>query len=163
MENEGFDPIKKELTAYGESLGKVGKLRLIGIISRVLGLFLLIFCVSLMVFAILAFGSVAAIQAMSGVMPVWAASLIMGGAYIVLIVVVIACRKPLFIHPFIHLLSKQIRSEEELALKTLEAEHTADIHYIRLETRVQNAVSELSFYTSFIRRIWNWLSGKIHK
>ena len=34
MENEFFNQVKNEVPEYGKSLGKVGKLRLIGIISR---------------------------------------------------------------------------------------------------------------------------------
>ena len=52
-------------------------------------------------------------------MPVWAASLIIGSTYIVLIIIALACRKQLFIHPFIKMLSKQITTEEELPLTTL--------------------------------------------
>ena len=127
MENEFFNQVKNEVTEYGKSLGEVGKLRLIGIISRVLGLFLLIFTVVLCALALFTFGAVAVIDILANYMPVWAAALIIGSTYIVLIGIALACRKPLFINPFIKLLSKQIRSEEELALKTLEAEHQAQI------------------------------------
>ena len=100
---------------------------------------------------------------MTSVMPLWAAALILGAGYILLIFVVIACRKPLFIHPFIRLMSKQLRSEEELALKTLEAEHQAELDYLRIENRVENATREVNFYISFIGRAWSWLSSLLHK
>lgn len=163
MEREVFEQLKSDVTACGESFGKVGQLRLIGIVSRVLGLFLMIFTVVLLVFALLAFGSVAAIDALSAVMPVWAAALIMGSLYVLLIAVAVACRKALFIHPFIRLMSKEINTEEELALKTMEAEHKAEIQYIRLETKVENATRELSLYASLASRIWSWITGKIGK
>lgn len=163
MENDLFTQIKEEITAYGKSVGEVGRLRLIGIISRVLGLFLLIFTVVLCIFALLAFASVAALNAMTNVMPLWGAALILGAVYILLIIVVIACRKPLFIHPFIRLMTKQIGSEEELALKTLEAEHQAELDYLRIENRVDNATREVNFYISFIERAWTWLSRVFHK
>lgn len=163
MENDFFESLKHELTACGKSLGEVGRLRLIGIVSRILGLFLLIFTVVLCVFALLAFASVAALNAMTNVMPLWAAALILGAVYVLLIIVVIACRKPLFIHPFIRLMSKQLRSEEELALKTLEAEHQAELDYLRIENRVENATREVNFYISFIGRAWSWLSSLLHK
>lgn len=163
MEKDFFESLKQELTACGKSLSEVGRLRLIGIISRILGLFLLIFTVVLCVFALLAFASVAALNAMTSVMPLWAAALILGAGYILLIIVVIACRKPLFIHPFIRLMSKQLRSEEELALKTLEAEHQAELDYLRIENRVENATREVNFYIAFIGRAWSWLSGLLHK
>lgn len=163
MENEVFNQIKEEITACTKTVGNVGKLRLIGSTSRVLGLFLLIFTVVLLLFAILSFAAVAAINAMSSVMPVWAAALIMAGAYALLILIAVLCRKPLFVHPFIKLMSKQIRSEEELALRTIEAEHQAEIHYLHLQNRVENATRELSLFAGIISRIWSWLVGKIHK
>lgn len=163
MENDFFESLKQEITACGKSLGEVGRLRLIGIISRILGLFLLIFTVVLCIFALLAFASVAALNAMMNVMPLWGAALILGAVYVLLIIVVIACRKPLFIHPFIRLMSKQLRSEEELALKTLEAEHQAELDYLRIENRVENATREVNLYISFIGRAWSWLSTLFHK
>lgn len=163
MENELFEEVKKELTACGEAVGDVGKLRVIGLVSRLLGLFLLIFTIVLLVSALLTFGAVAAIDVLSNYMPTWAASLLMGSIYLILIAVVLAFKKQLFIHPFIRLMSKQIRSEEELAIKTLEAEHKAEIQYIRLESRVENATRELNIYANLISRIWSWLTGKLAK
>ena len=163
MENDFFEGLKQEIASCGKSVGEVGRLRLIGIISRILGLFLLIFTVVLCVFALLAFASVAALHAMTNVMPLWGAALILGAGYILLIIVVIACRKPLFIHPFIRLMSKQLRSEEELALKIMEAEHQAELDYLHIENRVENATREVSFYIAFIGRAWSWLSGLLHK
>ena len=163
MENEVFNQIKDELSSYGKSVGEVGKLRLIGIVSRVLGLFLMIFTIVLCVFAVLSFGAVAAIHALSACMPIWAASLIIGSLYVLLIVIAVVCRKPLFIHPFIALMAKQIRSEEELALKTMEAEHQAEIERVRIECHVENATRELDFYASLLSRVWNFITGKLRK
>ncbi|MBR6830132.1 MAG: hypothetical protein IKM83_05930, partial [Paludibacteraceae bacterium] len=148
MENEFFNQVKNEVTEYGKSVGEVGKLRLIGIISRVLGLFLLILTLVLCALAIFTFGAVAIIDILSAYMPVWAASLIIGSTYIVLIVIALACRKQLFIHPFIKMLSKQITTEEELALKTMEAEHKAELQQVRMQCQVENATRELDFYAS---------------
>ena len=52
MEQTFVDQIKEEATQYGKAVGEVGKLRMIGIASRVLGLFLLIFTLVLCVFAL---------------------------------------------------------------------------------------------------------------
>ena len=163
MENDFFNQMKSEVTNYGKSLGEVGKLRLIGIISRVLGLFLLIFSVVLCALALFTFGAVAAIDAMSACMPIWAASLIIGCTYIVLIGIAIACRKPLFINPFIKLLSQQITTEEELALKTMEAEHKAEIQQVRMQCQVENATRELDFYASLLSRVWEAIKTLLRK
>ena len=163
MENEFFNQMKNEVTDYGKSLGEVGKLRVIGIISRVLGMFLLILTVVLCALALFTFGAVALIDVLSNYMPVWGASLIIGATYIVLMVIAIVCRRPLFIHPFIKLLSKQITTEEELALKTLEAEHKAEIHQVRMQCQVENATRELEFYASLLSRAWEAIKGLLRK
>ena len=163
MENEFFNQLKEEMTEYGKALGNVGKWRLIGLISRVLGLFLLIFTVVLCALALFTFAAVAVIDILSNYMPVWAAALIIGSTYIVLIVIAIVCRKVLFIHPFIKLLSKQISSEEELALKTMEAEHQAEIQQVRMQCHIENATRELDFYAHLLTRAWNAIKGLLHK
>lgn len=160
MENDFMEKIKDEATRYGKALGEVGKLHLIGIVSRVLGLFLLIFTLVLCSLALFTFGAVAAIDAMSVHMPVWTASLIIGSAYLVLIIVAILCRKPLFIHPFIALLSKQlIHTQEELELKKIKAEYEVEKQTVRIETRVENATREINFYVNFVSRLWNWFTS----
>ena len=62
MENDFVSQVKSELTEYSKSLAEIGKLRLIGIVSRVLGLFLLILTVVLCAIGLFAFASVAAIK-----------------------------------------------------------------------------------------------------
>ena len=163
MENDFFNQVKNEVTEYGKSLGEVGKLQLIGILSRVLGLFLLILTVVLCALALFTFGAVAIIDILANYMPVWAAALIIGSTYIVLIIIAIACRKPLFIHPFIKLLTKQIKTEEELALKTREAQHKAEIQQVRMQCQVENATRELDFYASLLSRAWEAIKGLLHK
>ncbi len=163
MENGVYNQIKSEVTSYGKSLGEVGKLRLIGVVSRILGLFLLIFTIVLLCFALLSFGAVAAISAMSACMPVWAAALIMGGVYLLLIGLAYVCRKPLFIHPFIKLMAKQISTEDELALKTMEAEHQAELQRVRIECHATNATRELNFYASLLSRMWNYVKGLLKR
>ena len=48
MDHDVIGQIKREVSLYGQSLGEVGRLRLIRLISRVLGLFLLMFIVLLL-------------------------------------------------------------------------------------------------------------------
>lgn len=164
MENELIEKIKTEATVYGKALGNVGKLRLIGIVSRVLGLFLFIFTLVLCALALFTFGAVAAIDAMSAFMPVWAAALIISSAYVVLIIIAIVCRKTLFIHPFISLMSKQlITSQEQLDIETLKAEHEVELQNVKLETHVENATRELNSYINLATRVWRLVSGFFRK
>lgn len=159
MDNSFFAELKQELAEYGKALGEVGQLRLIGIISRVLGMFLLIFTLVLCALALFAFIAVALIDVLSNYLPGWASALIVGSIYIVLILLAIVCRKPLFIHPFIKLMTKQIRSEEELALKTIEAEHKAELAQVRITGEVENATREFNFVVSLFSRLWDIIKG----
>ena len=163
MGKDFFALLKQELTEYGKSLGQYGQLRLIGIISRVLGMFLLILTVVLCGLALFTFAAIAVIDILSNYMPVWAAALIIGSTYIVLIIVALVCRQKLFINPFIKLLSEQIKTEEELILKTAEAEHQAEIQRVRMECHIENATREITFYTGLITRIWESLKRLFHK
>lgn len=163
MENDFLDQIKSELTEYGKSLGKVGELRLVGIISRVLGLFLFIFVVLLCLLAVITFAAVALIDVLSNYMAVWGASLIVGCGYLLIIVVAVACRKPLFINPFIKQLTQQIRTEEELELKTLEAENKAEVQRVRMEAEVDAATRELDFYLNLLSKGWQFLKNLLRR
>jgi hypothetical protein len=164
MDNELIETIKKEASQYSQAVGKVGKLHLVGIISRVLGLFLLIFTVVLCALALFAFFAVALIDILDNYMPVWGAALVVSSLYIVLIIVAVACRKPLFVHPFIALLTKQaVRTQRELDLETLKASQEVELQNVRIATKVDNATREISFYALIIRRVWKWLTERIRK
>lgn len=161
METTFYESIKNEAVTYGKSIGRVGQLRLIGIISRVLGLFLLIFNIVLCVFALFAFGAVAAIDALSQCMPVWAAALIASAVCLLLMAIVVAARKPLFVHPFIALMSKQlIDTEEHLEVETIKAEHEMELQTLRIGTKIENATHDVSFVVGLGMRIWQRLFGK---
>ena len=163
MEKEFTAQIKQELAEYGKALGEAGKLRLIGIVSRVLGLFLLIFTLLLCGLALFSFLAVALIDVLGKCMPLWAAALIVGCLYLLLIILAIVCRKPLFVHPFIKLLSKQARSEQELALKTIEAEHKAELASMRLRGQVEEATREVTFLFGLLSRLWTTLKGLLRR
>ncbi len=114
MENKNafIDQVQSDVRAYLKTCTAVGKLRIIGGLSRVLGLFLLLLTVVLLVFAASAFGAVAAIAGLSHCMPVWLAALIIGGVYLLLLCVAVLFRKQLFINPFVSLLSGAFFAEE---------------------------------------------------
>lgn len=163
MENSFFGQVKDELTEYGQSLGEIGQLRLAGIISRTLGLFLLILTVVLCALALFTFGAVAVIDILANYMEVWEAALIIGSTYIILIVIAFACRRKLFINPFIKLLTKQIKTEQELELHIMDAEHRADMQRVRMECQVENATREFDFYVNLISRMWDVVKRWLRK
>ena len=163
MKNEFVSELKSEVTDYGNALTEAGKLRLVSVVSRLLGLFLLIFTVMLLVLFTLSLGAVAIIHALSNHMPIWMAALCLGAFYIVLIVLTVVFRKQLFIHPFIHTMTQEIKTEEELEKKTVEADHLAELQRVRIENKVDNATRELTFYLGFGLRLWNFIKRKFHK
>ena len=122
MANEFFDQVKADVSAYLQTQTIVSKLRIVGGLSRVLGLFLLLLTAILLLFSFAAFCGVAAVIGLSHCMPLWAAALLIGAVYIVLLVLAIIFRKPLFINPFVKLLSgiffaKEGRQAEEIRLR----------------------------------------------
>lgn len=163
MKNEFVNELKSEVTEYGTALTEAGKLRIISVVSRLLGLFLLLFTIMLLVLFALSLGAVAIIHALSNHMPIWMAALILGAFYLVLIALTVVFRKQLFIHPFIHTMTKDVKTEEELEKKTMEADHQAQLQRVRIENRVDNATREFNFYMGFGLRLWNFIKSKFHK
>jgi hypothetical protein len=163
MENAFVQQLKSQVTDLGTSLTQVGKLRLIGLVSRLLGLFLLLFTIVLLIFALLSFGAVACIHALSVHMPIWAAALIMGGLYLVLLLIVIACRRPLFVYPFIRLMNSEIRNWEDLERRTMEAEHQVELQRMRIEGHVESVTRTFTIYTGLLSRLWHFFLDKLHK
>lgn len=126
MENPFLNEVQNDVKAYAQTLTTVGKLRLVGGISRVLGLFLLILTIILLLFGFIALCAVAAIHGLSFVMPIWAAALIVAASYIILIAVVIILRKQLFINPFVRLLSGVFFAEEGRKIEELRLRKEAE-------------------------------------
>lgn len=162
MESGFLEQVKEDATRYGQALGHAGQLRLIGVVSRVLGLFLLIFTIILLALALFSFVAIAAIDALASCMPVWAAALIIGSTYLVLIIIAILCRQALFVHPFIKLLSKQlIATQEQLDLEVMKADYEVELETVRIESKVENVSVAFDFYAGLINRLWDWLTAKL--
>ena len=125
MDNNYLDQVQTDLKAYVKTQMTIGKLQLVGGISRILGVFLLALTIILLLFALLSFLAVSAISALSIALPLWASALIMAAFYLLLILIAIVCRKQLFINPFVRRLSqiffareKQEMEEEQLRKET---------------------------------------------
>lgn len=112
MESEFFNQVQADARAYIKTRTLLGKLRIIGGISRVLGLFLLVLTLVLLIFCITALCSVALIVALGNCMSTWAAALVVAGLYLLLLILAIVYRKKLFINPFVGLLSNIFFEEE---------------------------------------------------
>jgi len=112
MENEFIHQVREDISAYLQTETILSKLRIVGGLSRVLGLFLLMLTVVLLFFGLLAFCCVAAIVGLSYCMPLWAAALVVGSLFVVGIILVVSFRKQLFINPFVKLLSGVLFEKE---------------------------------------------------
>lgn len=149
MENEmkGLPDKKEVILSEVETFAKaeydVARLRMIDKISRVLGSFLLSICLILIAFAVLSFCAAAAVFALAQCMPTWAACLLVGAVYLLLIPVMFACSKAMFINPIVNKLSG-LKDLEDLKCETVRAEGRAALHRERMNERIR-----------FVRTIWN--------
>lgn len=159
MENELLGQMKTEATEYVKSVGDAGKYHVIGGVSRMLGLFLLILTVVLCAIVFLMFGAVAVVAALATSMPLWAASLLVGSVFIVLLLIALIWRKPLFVHPFIRLMAKEVKTEDALANKITEAKHNAEIQRVKMECHAEEAVRDVKYYAGLISQTWSALKG----
>ena len=112
MENPFIDQVKADASAYLNTQSLLSRLRIVGGLSRVLGLFLLTLRIVLLLFGFIAFCGVAAVIGLSYCMPLWAAALLISAVFVLLILLAFFFRKQLFINPFVAILSKHLFAEE---------------------------------------------------
>ena len=112
MENPFIDQVKADASAYLNTQSLLSRLRIVGGLSRVLGLFLLTLSIVLLLFGFIAFCGVAAVIGLSYCMPLWAAALLISAVFVLLILLAFFYRKQLFINPFVAILSKHLFAEE---------------------------------------------------
>ncbi len=112
MENPFIDQVKADASAYLNTQSLLSRLRIVGGLSRVLGLFLLTLSIVLLLFGFIAFCGVAAVIGLSYCMPLWAAALLISAVFVLLILLAFFFRKQLFINPFVAILSKHLFAEE---------------------------------------------------
>lgn len=112
MANPFVDQVKADASAYLNTQSILSRLRIVGGVSRILGLFLLTLSIVLLLFGFIAFCGVAAVIGLSSCMPLWAAALVMGAVFVLATILVYLFRKPLFINPFVAILSKSLFAEE---------------------------------------------------
>ena len=92
------EQVRSEVESFAKAEYEVARLRLIGSVSHMVGSLLLTLCLILIAFAVLAFCAVAAVLALAQCLPAWAACLIVGAVYLLLIPVLLACSKVLFVN-----------------------------------------------------------------
>lgn len=168
MENRKneFQDLKEQVLSEAESFVKTeyefARLRVIDYVSRLLGSLLLTLCIILAAFAMLTFCAAAAVFALGQVVPMWAACLIIGAVYLVLIPVLIACSKVLFTNPIIRRLSG-LKSAKQFKYETLRAEGRVAVQRERVSGQVRLARAIYNHYTHLARSAWNALRGLFSK
>lgn len=145
--------IRSEVENFAKAHYDVLRLRLIGNASHLIGSLLLTLCIILLSFAVLSFCAAAAVVALSICLPVWAACLIVGAFYLLLIFVLAACSKVLFVNPIVRKLSG-LKNSEELKYELLRAEGRAAVQRERVTGRLQLLRSLYSYYSKVAQTAW---------
>lgn len=77
------------------------RVRLLEKVSRILGLIVSVLVVLFLSSIVVIFGGIALAYVLGQWLPMWAAYLIVGGVFVVLVIVAVAFRKQLFINPIV--------------------------------------------------------------
>jgi len=160
MENETNElqdkkeQILSEIETYVRSEYEAARLRAIDNVSRIVGSLLLTICLILIAFAVLTFCAAAVVSALAQCIPTWAACLIVGAVYLLLVPVIAACSKPLFIDPIVNKLSG-IKNIEELKCETLRAEGRAAVQRERMSGHLRFAQTMYNHYSQLAQTAWN--------
>ena len=105
MDESQHDKLLADCKSYLRTRYDLLRLSLLDKLSRILGLVLLALVVVLLLFAFLAFAALALVFVLAQWVPMWGACLIIGGVYLLLLVLAIAFRKQWFVNPLIGTLS----------------------------------------------------------
>jgi len=162
MENEmkELQDKKEEILSEVESFVKaeyeVARLQVIDSASRVVGALLLTICLILVAFAVLSFCAAAAVFALAQCMPAWAACLIIGAIYLLLIPLLLLGSKSMFVDPIVTKLSG-LKDSNALQMETLRAEGRAAVHRERMSGHVRFAQTLYNYYTHLAQSLWHTL------
>ena len=168
MDNEIKDlqGIKNQILAEVNELAKaeyeMARLKVVDKTSHLVGSLLLIVCLILIAFAVLAFCAAAAVFALAQAMPTWAACLIMGAAYFLLIPILFVFAKSLFVNPIIKKLSG-IKDFRELECETLRAEGRVAVQRERMNGRIRYAQTMYNRYVQLAQLAWTFIRGLFRK
>ena len=110
----------------------------------------------------LLFTAGAAVVALGYCLPMWAACLIVGGVYLLLIPILIACSKPLFINPIIKKMSG-CKDTHELECETLRAEGHVALHRERMSGRVRFVQEMYNYYAYLAQTGWKFIRNLFKK
>ncbi len=110
---EDYKKLIEDSKSYLQTRYDLARLELLDKTSKILGIFILIIVALLVLFTAIAYFSVALVHLMSQCMPVSAACCILGGVMLIVLLVLYLLRRPLFINPFVKLLSSSLFSPKD--------------------------------------------------
>ncbi len=113
MEDKRYNQLLDDLRSFINARYDLLLLSLLEKMSRILGLIMLVLVVILLAFAAFAYGGLALAFVLSKWIPMWAACLIMGGVFLLLLVMAVIFRKQWFINPVIVAISGILFSSPE--------------------------------------------------
>ena len=154
--------ILSEVQTYAKAEYELARLRIIHSVSHVVGSLLLTICIILVAFAVISFVAAAAVFALSQHLPMWAACLIIGGIYLLMIPLLIGLGKFLFVDPIIKKLSG-LKDTEALQCATLRAEGRAAVQRERIRSHVRLVQAIYNHYTQLAQTVWNTLRSIFSK
>ena len=144
-------PILSDVQKFAKAEYDIVRYRLVDYISRMVGALFMAISLLLIVFAILTFGAGAAVFALAQCMPTWAACLIIGGVFVILVPVVIFGSTLLFVNPIVRKLSG-IKNAEQLQLETLKAEGEVAVQKERISSHFRYITDLWTTITRLFRK-----------
>ena len=99
MDETQYQKLLDDCKSYLNTRYDLLRLSLLAKLSKILGLILLAIVVVLLVFAVLSFGALALVFVLAQWIPVWASFLIIGGVFLLLLVLAVVFRKQWFVNP----------------------------------------------------------------
>lgn len=147
------EEILSEVESFVKAEYEVARLQVIDSASRVVGALLLTICLILVAFAVLSFCAAAAVFALAQCMPAWAACLIIGAIYLLLIPLLLLGSKSMFVDPIVTKLSG-LKDSNALQMETLRAEGRAAVHRERMSSHIRFAQTLYNYYTHLAQYAW---------
>lgn len=111
MSDEQYQQLLRDSRSYLNTQFDLLRLNLLEKLSRIIGLILFALVAILLVFAIFGFSAVAVAFVLAQWLPLWASFLIIGGMFLLALILAIAFRKQWFINPIVCALSAILFSD----------------------------------------------------
>ncbi|MGN0234915.1 MAG: phage holin family protein [Paludibacteraceae bacterium] len=111
MSDEQYQQLLSDTRSYLNTQCDLLRLNLLEKLSRIIGLILFALVAILLVFAIFGFSAVALAFVLAQWLPLWASFLIIGGVFLLVLVLAIVFRKQWFVNPIVSALSMVLFSD----------------------------------------------------